>query len=200
MPSVPHWVRVLCRASLCDSAGPRNFFQTDTASSPISSMATTGPEDKKCTELLENKSKAEAFLGEHHMTAGRSFELTLIWSYILVTGSLNNFAISKRPMKPITGRNSLKERLWLMLRIKVCSLAPVTLQSRVTDRPAPHVWIYSICTRKTFNNQYGGWLSVTVQEGEKKQLCRKVISSVFCLKLKRRIKINSNSEGTIWKI
>lgn len=56
-PSVPNWARTLCGASFratAESAGPRSFLQIDTASSPISSMATTGPEDTNCTRLLQN--------------------------------------------------------------------------------------------------------------------------------------------------
>lgn len=57
MPSVPNWARTLCGASLratAESAGPRSLLQIDMASSPISSMATTGPEDTNCTRLLQN--------------------------------------------------------------------------------------------------------------------------------------------------
>ncbi len=55
VPSVPNWPLRLFAASFCatpDSVGPRTFLQVDTASSPISSIAITGPELTNCTKLL----------------------------------------------------------------------------------------------------------------------------------------------------
>ncbi len=55
VPSVPNWPLRLFAASFCatpESVGPRTFLQVDTASSPISSMAITGPELTNCTKLL----------------------------------------------------------------------------------------------------------------------------------------------------
>lgn len=60
VPSVPNWARRLLGASLRamqESVGPRAFLQTDTASSPISSMTITGPELTNCTRLLLNNKK-----------------------------------------------------------------------------------------------------------------------------------------------
>lgn len=52
VPSVPNWARRLTGASLRatpESVGPRTFLQTETASSPISSMTIIGPELTNCT-------------------------------------------------------------------------------------------------------------------------------------------------------
>lgn len=60
VPSVPNWALRLCAASFCatpESVGPRTFLQVDTASSPISSIAITGPELTNCTRLLLLKKK-----------------------------------------------------------------------------------------------------------------------------------------------
>lgn len=60
VPSVPNWALRLYAASFCatpESVGPRTFLQDDTASSPISSIAITGPELTNCTRLLLLKKK-----------------------------------------------------------------------------------------------------------------------------------------------
>lgn len=55
VPSVPNWPLRLFAASFWatpESVGPRTFLQVDTASSPITSIAITGPELTNCSKLL----------------------------------------------------------------------------------------------------------------------------------------------------
>lgn len=56
IPSAPIWDRTFCGDSrrVGESVGPRSLLQADTASVPISSMATRGPEDTYCTRLLHS--------------------------------------------------------------------------------------------------------------------------------------------------
>lgn len=67
--SVPNWARTLRGASFLaaeESVGPRSLRQMDTASSPISSRATTGPEDTNCTRLLRDGPTARHETGGFH--------------------------------------------------------------------------------------------------------------------------------------